>query len=62
MSSLMMLSNKFFMEASKQERGLMKKSAIEIVPPPPIARAAIKNENLRLQSDEKVLAITIIDV
>ena len=62
MSSLAMLSNKFFIEALKRERGLMKKSAIEIVPPPPIARAAIKIENLRLQSGEKVLATTIIDV
>ena len=40
----------------------MEKSTIEIVPPPPNACVAIKNEILRLQSGEKVLPTTIIDV
>jgi hypothetical protein len=61
MSSLTMLSNKFFIGALKKERCLMEKSAIEIVPPPPIACVAIKNENPRLKSYKQMLGISMID-
>ena len=39
----------------------MKKSAIEIAPPPSIARVAIKSANPRLQRDDWMLGTYIID-
>lgn len=61
MSSIRMLSNKFFVEASKRERGLMDNKPCQKHAPIASHVLQSKNENPRLQRDNKMLLTFNID-